>query len=190
MIHSLLKGFHKHHIIPKHVGGTDEPNNLVLLHPIDHAIFHLLRFRQTNHPGDAWAFNRLMAQTGEDGFGVTGYKRSEETRKKMSESVRQMHKENPERAKRFIEMNKQRRGDKHPNWGKPPTNKGKPNPAVSKSNKQRRGEKCATSKPCIVEGVRFNNTREAAEYFNVPWSTLRTWFQKKVKNPKLQCEYI
>lgn len=85
MAHSLLKGFHKHHIIPKHVGGTDEPNNLVLLHPIDHAIFHLLRFRQTNHPGDAWAFNRIMSNECEDKF-LSGYKRSDETKRKLSES--------------------------------------------------------------------------------------------------------
>ena len=81
---ALLKGFHKHHIVPKHSGGTDSPNNLVYLHPIDHAILHKLRYRQLKHPGDAWAYNRIMSGVGEDKFSITGYKRTEETRNKLS----------------------------------------------------------------------------------------------------------
>jgi hypothetical protein len=33
--------YHKHHIIPKHAGGTDEPSNLVLLSIEEHAQAHL-----------------------------------------------------------------------------------------------------------------------------------------------------
>ena len=43
MKNKLTAGFHLHHIIPKHLGGTEDANNLVLLHPIDHAIAHLVR---------------------------------------------------------------------------------------------------------------------------------------------------
>ena len=39
-----LKGFHYHHIIPKHQGGTDDLNNLILLSPEDHAKAHLELF--------------------------------------------------------------------------------------------------------------------------------------------------
>ena len=31
---------HKHHIIPKHAGGTDDPENLVYLSVKEHAIAH------------------------------------------------------------------------------------------------------------------------------------------------------
>lgn len=80
----LLTGFHKHHIIPKHSGGPDKIENLVYLHPIDHAIFHWLRFKQYKHPGDAWAFNRIMSNESEDKFSIRGFKRTQETKNKLS----------------------------------------------------------------------------------------------------------
>lgn len=58
------KGFHYHHIIPKHFGGTDEIDNLVLLSPIEHAEAHLELYRKYNKPADAWAYNRLIRQIG------------------------------------------------------------------------------------------------------------------------------
>ena len=57
---NLLSGFHRHHIIPRYQGGTDAPENLVLLHPIDHAIAHLVRFKLYGNVRDAWAANWLL----------------------------------------------------------------------------------------------------------------------------------
>jgi hypothetical protein len=57
---NLLQGFHRHHIIPKYKGGSDAAENLVLLHPIDHAIAHLVRFKVYGHPADGWAYNRVI----------------------------------------------------------------------------------------------------------------------------------
>jgi hypothetical protein len=57
---SLLSGLHKHHIVPRYRGGDNSPGNLVLLHPIDHAITHLIRFKMFGHPADGWAYNRLI----------------------------------------------------------------------------------------------------------------------------------
>lgn len=57
---NLLSGFHRHHIIPRYQGGTDAPENLVLLHPIDHAIAHLVRFKLYGNPADGWAYNRVL----------------------------------------------------------------------------------------------------------------------------------
>jgi hypothetical protein len=57
---SLLQGFHNHHIIPRYRGGDDSPANLVLLHPIDHAIAHLVRFKMYKNPADGWAYNRII----------------------------------------------------------------------------------------------------------------------------------
>ena len=63
---TLLAGFHKHHIIPRYKGGSDAPDNLVLLHPIDHAIAHLVRFKIYGNPADGWAYNRLANGLKED----------------------------------------------------------------------------------------------------------------------------
>jgi hypothetical protein len=57
---NLLQGFHNHHITPRYKGGTDAPDNLVLLHPIDHAIAHLVRFKIYKNPADGWAYNRIV----------------------------------------------------------------------------------------------------------------------------------
>ena len=57
---NLTKGFHKHHIKPKYAGGDDSPENLVLLHPIDHAIAHLVRYKMFGNVRDKWASNWLQ----------------------------------------------------------------------------------------------------------------------------------
>jgi hypothetical protein len=57
----MLKGMHKHHIVPKYQGGSNHPDNLVLLEPIDHAIAHLVRYKIYGNPADAWAYNRLVS---------------------------------------------------------------------------------------------------------------------------------
>jgi hypothetical protein len=56
----LLEGFHNHHIVPRYKGGDDSPENLVLLHPIDHAIAHLVRFKMYGDVRDKWASNWLL----------------------------------------------------------------------------------------------------------------------------------
>lgn len=39
----IPKGFHVHHIIPRSCGGSDDANNLIALHPDDHASIHINR---------------------------------------------------------------------------------------------------------------------------------------------------
>jgi hypothetical protein len=56
----LLTGFHNHHVKPKYMGGDNTPENLVLLHPIDHAIAHLVRFKMFGDVRDKWASNWLQ----------------------------------------------------------------------------------------------------------------------------------
>lgn len=67
----LTRDFHLHHIKPRKLGGTDEPDNLVLLHPIDHAIWHLVRYRQLGWQGDLYAAKILMGSLGEDGMPIS-----------------------------------------------------------------------------------------------------------------------
>ena len=42
------------------MGGTNAPENLVRLHPIDHAIAHFVRFKMYGNPADGWAYNRII----------------------------------------------------------------------------------------------------------------------------------
>lgn len=52
---------HKHHIIPKHAGGTDDPSNIVELTVEDHAIAHLVRWKMYGQMGDFDAYRILSA---------------------------------------------------------------------------------------------------------------------------------
>jgi hypothetical protein len=57
-----LKGYHWHHIVPRHLGGTDDKDNLILLSPYDHAMAHLKMYKEHGKDADAWAYNRLIGQ--------------------------------------------------------------------------------------------------------------------------------
>lgn len=77
----LLDGFHRHHVIPRHLGGSNNPDNLVLLHPYDHAIAHFVRWKMFGTDGDAWAFNRLKAWLDDGALTVKGMHHSDEIKK-------------------------------------------------------------------------------------------------------------
>lgn len=115
----LLKGFHSHHIVPRHLGGTDDSSNLVLLHPYDHAIAHYVRWKIFKTPGDAWAFNRLKAVLDQGGMSVSGMRHTDETKKLLSYHQRtRTRKPHSEEAKRKISEAKKgktsnRKGAKH-----------------------------------------------------------------------------
>jgi hypothetical protein len=71
------KGFHRHHIIPKHRGGTDDDSNIVYLTPEDHAKAHLELYEKYGHYEDAQAYNTLRRHWLE-GRTLDGYKQSAE----------------------------------------------------------------------------------------------------------------
>lgn len=71
------KGFHRHHIIPKHMGGEDIPENIVYLTPEEHAKAHLELYKKHGKYEDAQAFNTLSSQW-LDGRSIDGYKQSKE----------------------------------------------------------------------------------------------------------------
>lgn len=71
------KGLHRHHIIPKHMGGTDDPANIEYLTPEEHAVAHLKLWEEYGLPEDAMAFNSLSAHWAK-GRTISGYKQSPE----------------------------------------------------------------------------------------------------------------
>jgi hypothetical protein len=56
---------HKHHIIPKHMGGTDDPSNLIELTREEHANAHLLLYEKYGKIQDLGAYYLLTGQTDE-----------------------------------------------------------------------------------------------------------------------------
>jgi hypothetical protein len=51
--------YHWHHIVPRHAGGTDDPENLVRVTVEEHAELHLARYLEYGEENDWLAYNGL-----------------------------------------------------------------------------------------------------------------------------------
>ena len=69
------KNLHRHHIVPKHMGGKDTKENIVYLTAEEHALAHLELYKQHGKYEDAQAFNTLSSQW-LSGRSISGYKQS------------------------------------------------------------------------------------------------------------------
>ena len=88
--------YHKHHIVPRYMGGSDDPSNLTELTIEEHAEAHRKLFEQYGHWQDELAWKGLAGMiTNQEairqslimaGKSIKGIKRSTETKKKMSEN--------------------------------------------------------------------------------------------------------
>ena len=90
-----MKGKHKHHIIPRHAGGSNDPDNLVYLTIEEHADAHKKLYEEYGRWEDRLAYEGLSGQIGKDEIWEEIYKNrktflgkthSEETKKKISET--------------------------------------------------------------------------------------------------------
>ena len=84
---------HKHHIVPKHMGGTDDPSNLIELTIDEHAESHRILFEQHGKWQDRVAWQALSGNIGKEEILTEFYKNlnkgripSSETREKMAEA--------------------------------------------------------------------------------------------------------
>lgn len=94
--------FEKHHILPKSMGGTDHPNNLVNLTAREHFLAHWLLWRIHRNRKTAWAFkgmcnwalnttsSRIYSEAKE---AVNQFGHSKETREKISCVTKNMSQE-------------------------------------------------------------------------------------------------
>jgi hypothetical protein len=57
---------HKHHIKPRYEGGSDEPDNLVELTPIQHAMWHYAEWLRKGNRNDYLAWRGLSGYMGKE----------------------------------------------------------------------------------------------------------------------------
>jgi hypothetical protein len=106
---------HKHHIIPKHAGGTDDPSNLIELTVEEHAEAHRLLYEEYGKLGDKLAWKALSGQIGKEEIQLiksrlgqmhfSGKKQKPETIQKRVEKLRGK-KRTPETIKLMSEVMK------------------------------------------------------------------------------------
>ena len=87
---------HKHHIIPKHAGGTDDPSNLIYLTVEDHAEAHRSLFEHHGRWQDKLAWLALSGHVGKEEInriksseGAKLQWQDEEHRKKISRKMKE-----------------------------------------------------------------------------------------------------
>ena len=82
---------HKHHIVPRHMGGTDDPSNLIELTVEEHAEAHRKLWEQYGNIKDYCAWKGLEGTIGKEEIvrllmDPTGRVHTEETKQKISQS--------------------------------------------------------------------------------------------------------
>ena len=81
--------WHRHHVVPKHAGGTDDPSNLLKCNIAMHSFLHKLRYKETGDKFDLYAYQLLSKSD-----------TAENLRKKAAtEGQRRWYADNPEMRK-------------------------------------------------------------------------------------------
>lgn len=114
---------HKHHIIPKHMGGTDDPSNIIELTVEEHAEAHKKLYEKYGKKQDKLAWQGLAGIIGkEELVKELCVHRGEEHPYWGKPGPRKDMKNSDAHNKAISEYAKSRIGKKNPFWGKKHTN--------------------------------------------------------------------
>jgi hypothetical protein len=167
---------HTHHIIPKHMGGTDDPSNLVELTIEEHAEAHRILYEAHGRWQDKVAWQGLLGLIPHQAIMEEMYaaRRGEGNHMygkpcfyKMTEEEKQNWKENIGKAmkgRKFTDEHKKKLSENNgrSQLGKEPWNKGKKG-VQPKSIET----KMKISQPVIFRGVEYYSIKEAARQNNI-----------------------
>lgn len=106
-----VKMKHKHHIVPRHMGGTDDHSNLIELTVEEHAETHRKLWEQYGNIKDYCAWKGLEGTIGKEEIvrllmDPTGRVHTEETKQKMSEAHKGKSKHTKESKEKISEARK------------------------------------------------------------------------------------
>jgi hypothetical protein len=106
---------HKHHIQPKHSGGTDDSSNLIDLSAEEHAEAHLKLYEKSGNKADLWAYKMLSKRGDVD---ISGENHMYYGKKRPEISERYKGEGNPFYNKRHTEETKELLKSKSRAWHK------------------------------------------------------------------------
>jgi hypothetical protein len=98
-----MKLLHKHHIVPKHMGGSDDPSNLIELTVEEHAAAHKKLYEQHGHWQDKIAYEALSGQIGKDEAIQEARGAANRGKKRTPEQIERIRQAAIERNKRWKE---------------------------------------------------------------------------------------
>lgn len=127
-------GLERHHILPRHRGGTDEESNFTYLTHREHIIAHFLLWKIHGRVGDKMALNMMKGMMYYPS--TLGTKASEETKRKMSKT-RKGRKYTEEHKRALSEAH---RGKKHSEESKRKMREAKLGKSLSEEHKRNLSE--------------------------------------------------
>lgn len=194
---------HKHHIIPKHAGGSDDPSNIVELPIQEHAEAHRLLWEQFGRTGDFVAWKMLSGKKEEaeiarielakKGFkkflhsehvdlwkskissSLKGKKQSSESNQKRSKTLKQSY----ANGKRDSWLRYADKSFFQKNYNSERMAKGRKkskkwkDSVTSESYKEKKSKLDPRSKKVKIDGVEYASIRSAAKAIDMPYSKLR-----------------
>lgn len=140
--------YHTHHIVPRHMGGTDDPSNLIKLTVEEHAEAHRKLWEEHGSEYDRIAWRCLAGIIdGEEArieavkVAITGVPKAEEHRRKISEGRKRNWKTNDALRKKISEKSKGNDYGKY-KAGWVPTEETKKRMSQAKKNRNQRRCSC------------------------------------------------
>lgn len=140
--------YHRHHIIPRHMGGSDDPSNIIEITIEEHAQAHRKLWEEHGNEYDHIAWRCLAGLiTGEEArieavkVAVTGVAKSDEHRKKISEARKKNWANNDDLRRKISERGKgNKNGRFHAGWI--PTEETKQRMSAAKKDRPQRRCSC------------------------------------------------
>ena len=168
---------HKHHIIPKHAGGTDDPDNLVELTITEHAQAHLDLYHKYGNEYDQIAYRMLSGQidvqeaTRLAQVEAANRRWTPEARKAMSNKMK--GEANMMRGREHSEGTKALMSEKQKATWTPEKRKKASDRRKGKTVWSASGADNPHAKSCVVDGIQYDTQQEAADVLGISSNLLR-----------------
>lgn len=155
---------HKHHIIPKHMGGSDDPSNLIELTIEEHAEAHRILYEQYGKIQDYYAWQGLKRTIGKEDI-LKGIMNSEQMRKHLSKKAKEYwenlsEEERKIKKEKFLQIRKLTKGSTGKTWKLSDETKLKLSKPKSENHRKN-----------ISKGLKGTRTNEKNPSFGTIWIT-------------------